>query len=586
MKNGPQFSDETFLEARNLYWTGWTIQQLHELLEIPYGTLDSRKRREGWDKASPIEKAKACLDIRYRQLILKDAKTGADFQEMEALGKQIERMARVEKFQETKKDSDLNPKIKKRNEGKQKKKNAISDEMAVKLLDDFHDSLFGYQKTWYDAKHNRVRNILKSRQIGATWYFAREAFADALETGDNQIFLSASKAQAHIFKAYIIAWVFEVTGVELKGDPIVLPNGAQLIFLSTSSRTAQGYHGHVYMDEYFWIPKFQEFKKVASGMAMHKKWRKTFFSTPSTLNHEAYPFWTGKEYNKGRAKKDQIEVDVSHEALKRGRVCEDGQWRQIVTVIDAAENGCTLFDIDELRLEYSPEDFENLLMCQFVDDAASVFRFEDLARCGIDAMASWSDFNPNARRPFGSRPVWIGYDPSRSQDNASLAVIAPPDVPGGKFRVLEKFSWSNIDFDTQSKKIKQLTKRYNVTKIAIDASGIGQGVFELVKEFFPQAIQIKYSLEVKSRLVLKLIQMVNQRRVQWDVGLKEIPMAFMTIKRTITPKGGQTTFKASRTGATGHADVAWAIMHAFEGEALQSAETEQSGNTQSFMEIC
>ena len=52
----------------------------------------------------------------------------------------------------------------------------------------------------------------KSRQIGATYYFAREAFIDALKTGRNQIFLSASKAQAHIFKTYIQQFAFEHTG--------------------------------------------------------------------------------------------------------------------------------------------------------------------------------------------------------------------------------------------------------------------------------------------------------------------------------------------------------------------------------------
>mgnify|MGYP000213933445 CR=1 FL=1 len=31
----------------------------------------------------------------------------------------------------------------------------------------------------------------------------REALADAIATGRNQIFLSASKAQAHIFKQYL-----------------------------------------------------------------------------------------------------------------------------------------------------------------------------------------------------------------------------------------------------------------------------------------------------------------------------------------------------------------------------------------------
>lgn len=39
--------------------------------------------------------------------------------------------------------------------------------------------------------------------------------------------------------------------VDLKGDPIVLPNGATLYFLGTNARTAQSYHGNLYLDEYF-----------------------------------------------------------------------------------------------------------------------------------------------------------------------------------------------------------------------------------------------------------------------------------------------------------------------------------------------
>ncbi|MGX9524738.1 terminase large subunit domain-containing protein [Alcaligenes nematophilus] len=34
------------------------------------------------------------------------------------------------------------------------------------------------------------------------------------------------------------------------------------------------------MDEFFWIPNFEQSNKVASGMAIHKKWLRTYFSTP------------------------------------------------------------------------------------------------------------------------------------------------------------------------------------------------------------------------------------------------------------------------------------------------------------------
>ncbi|MBD7959133.1 hypothetical protein [Comamonas avium] len=41
----------------------------------------------------------------------KDNKTSGDFKEIDLLGRQIERLARVHKYSETGKESDLNPKI-------------------------------------------------------------------------------------------------------------------------------------------------------------------------------------------------------------------------------------------------------------------------------------------------------------------------------------------------------------------------------------------------------------------------------------------------------------------------------------------
>jgi uncharacterized protein YjcR len=43
----------------------------------------------------------------------------------------------------------------------------------------------------------------KAAKSGLLSYFAREAFIDALISGRNQIFLSASRAQAFQFKIYI-----------------------------------------------------------------------------------------------------------------------------------------------------------------------------------------------------------------------------------------------------------------------------------------------------------------------------------------------------------------------------------------------
>ena len=575
------------LESKLLYWQGHrNISELARRFGVPVKTMHSWKRRDDWDSSPVVQRVETNLDIRLTQLIAKYGKTSGDLLEIESLTKALERMARIRRYDQGGNEADLNPKLKNRNRGKRRKtlKNEIPDESVDLLREAFIDELFGYQKEWLRQKElsRRIRDILKSRQIGATYYFAREAFIDALLTGDNQIFLSASKAQAHVFRQYIIQFALQVAGVELKGDPLVLPNGAHLYFLGTNSRTAQSYHGHLYFDEYFWVQRFQELNKVASGMSMHKKWRKTYCSTPSSITHEAYGFWKGTHINRGRKKDDQIQIDVSHKALANGAFCADRQWRHIVTVEDAVASGCNLFDLDELRMEYSQEEYDNLLMCHFIDDTASIFSLAELQSCMVDAWVDWHDFRPFAPRPIGDRPVWIGYDPSRTTDDASCVVIAPPVVPGGKFRALEKYSWKGMDFTDQAARIENLTRRYNVAYIGIDITGIGYGVGDLVKAFYPAVTLITYNPEVKSRLVLKGKDVISHGRLEYDAGWTDLAHSFLTIRKTLTASGNKVTYEAARSAETGHADLAWAVMHALDNEPLL---VQQNGTSSTIMEI-
>jgi hypothetical protein len=469
----------------------------------------------------------------------------------------------------------LNPKIANRNAGPKKKqeRNVFSEEEIDELNRAFHDSLFEYQKHWFRAgETERIRNILKSRQIGATWYFAREALVDALATGRNQIFLSASKAQAHVFRQYIVQFAYDVCGVEMRGDPMVLPNGATLYFLGTNVRTAQSYHGNLYMDEYFWICKFQEFRKVASGMAMHTHWRQTYFSTPSAMSHDAYPFWTGALFNRGRKKEERVEIDISHAALSPGMHTADGQWKQIVTVEDAVAGGCNLFDLEQLKREYSPDEYGNLLMCLFIDDTASIFPLALLMRAMVDSWEVWDDFRPFFVRPFGDREVWIGYDPSVSGDSAGLVVIAPPMAAGGKFRILERHQFKGMDFQGQADEIRAMLERYHVAYIGIDTTGVGQGVYQLVRQYYPAAESIQYSADKKVAMVLKALDVLNKGRLEFDAGWTDVAQSFMAIRKTMTESGRQVTFKADRSDIASHADLAWAAMHALSHEPLATGE--------------
>ncbi|PIJ42638.1 terminase ATPase subunit family protein [Tatumella sp. OPLPL6] len=573
-------------QALLLYFQGYRIARIAEMLGEKAATVHSWKKRDKWGEYGPLEQMQITTAARYCQLILKPQKEGKDFKEIDLLARQSERHARIGKFNNGGNEADLNPNIASRNRGPRKppEKNAFSEEQFKKLESLFHDSMFGYQRQWWEAGNQfAVRNLLKSRQIGATFFFAREALVDALKTGRNQIFLSASKAQAHVFKQYIIEFAREVD-VELKGDPMTLSNGACLYFLGTNARTAQSYHGNLYLDEYFWIPKFQELQKVASGMALHKQWRETYFSTPSSLTHSAYPFWSGTQFNKGRAKADKIDLDISHNALSRGRLCEDGQWRQIVTVEDAVQGGCNLFDLEQLRQRYSPEDYQNLLMCLFMDDLASVFQLAMLQKCMVDSWEVWEDFEALALRPFGWREVWIGYDPAKGTqngDSAGCVVIAPPAVPGGKFRILERHQWRGMDFKAQAESIRQLTLQYNVTYIGIDSTGVGLGVYENVKMFFPMVKEFVYNPTVKNALVLKAYDTISSGRLEFDASHLDIAQSFMSIRKTTTASGNRPTYEASRSEEASHADLAWATMHALANEPLQG----EAAHTGNIMEI-
>lgn len=562
MLNSPQNIDPR-RQAKFLYWQGWSITAIADNLGERRSTVGSWKRRDKWDNAPTIERIEGAAEHRLVQLLTKPNKTGGDFKEIDLISRQMERYARVRKYLYDGSEVDLSPAIAQRNEKKKAKKNFFTDEQIDMLVEAFEASLFEYQETWYQTKDQRTRMILKSRQIGATWFFAREAFIDALLTGRNQIFISASKAQAHVFKGYILEFVRQTVGIDLRGDPIVLFNDATLYFLGTNFRTAQSYHGNLYIDEFFWIPGFAKLNAVASGMAMHKKWRKTLFSTPSAMSHEAYPLWAGE-----RGKTDDIKMDVSHKALKDGKICSDGIWRQIVTVFDAESGGCDLFDIDELRREYTEDEFDNLLLCQFIDDTKSVFSWNLLQTCMVDSWEVWSDLKPHAAKPFANKEVWLGYDPAATGDCQGLVAIAPPAVPGGKFRVLERLQFRGLDYQQQAEEIRKLTNKYRVTYIGIDVTGMGAAVHELVVKFFPTAKAITYSVEVKTAMVLKMQNVMRNGRFEFDAGSVDLAQSFLSIRKVITPSGRQATYASGRTTAVGHADLAWATMHAIYHEPL------------------
>lgn len=573
--------------AKFLYWSCWRPADIARILDVPEATVSSWKGRDGWDVASTLERMEGVVEARFIALVLKGLKTGQDFKEIDLLGRQAVTFARIRKFEgDGGNTGHLNDKVGNRNAGEKKKpkQNVITLDQVEILRQRHDDEMSGHQRLWHEHRLERHRMILKSRQIGATFYFAREALLHCLDTGNNQIFLSASKSQARVFRGYIVDFVRETIGVELTGEHIIIDRGEgeahpTLYFLGTNSRTAQSYHGDLYFDEFFWVHGFKKLEDVASGMASHKQYRLTYFSTPSSINDEAYPFWTGKAWNEDRPKADRIEIEVSWKALRHGVKCVDGIWRQIVTIEDAAALGFDFFDIPQLRLRKSAAAWANLYMCEFVDDSLSVFPMASLRPCMVEEWDVWKDVDLGKQilgygRPYAGE-VWLSYDPNGdgdNADNAGLVIVAPPEVPGvGKFRIIWKEQLRGSEFVDQARLIKSFCDRYNVTKIDIDLTGIGSAVHQLVKQWFPAARGHRYDPATKTRMVLKTLDVVGRKRLEYPQGWIDLTSALMSIRKTLTTSGRHLTYEAPRTKKSGHGDLAWALFQCLDNEPLEAA---------------
>ena len=571
-------------QARLLYAQGLGVTQIARQLDEKRATVASWKKRDGWVRADIFSDVELAMKARLLSLISLDKKGNGEYKEIDELMRQLERIAKIQKYNDTGNGGDLNPKLRERykSDRKEKVKNLFTEEEIVALEDAFNIMLYPFQQEWIDILNGKKVNgkkkyaparifmMLKSRQIGATYVIAIWALINALRTKKNKIFLSASKAQAYQFIEYIKNFIFEVLGRQIGGDPIVISfednTQVNFYYMGTNALTAQGRHGDVIIDEFFWIRKFKEFRDVASGMASQSQYQQIYLSTPSSVMHEAYKFWTGQDgVNKH-------EIDVSHAALKNPTLCMDGKWRLMVTVRDAMSGGYDKLDIDQLQLEYTSDRFDNLFMCVFLDDSSSYFPLSILSPNMIDSWEVWKDFKPLGSNPY-KKPVWVGYDPSFTGDHPALAVVAPPTRAGQPYRVLERKHLDHMSPLMQAQYIQKICGRYQVEYLGIDTTGAGIAVAEHVKAFYPNYTPINYSIEVKTRMAMRAKELFERRKLQFDAGYIDIVKAFIAIKKQITNGGGRMTFVSKRSAETGHSDVAWAIMHAIDNAPLASTES-------------
>ena len=544
-------------------------------------------KEDAWTQESPLETMQQAVSFRYNALLdMERPLTPQEREECEWLSNEMLKLGKVANVTESGSNGKGRTPGIKNGEGKPKKakKNDVSHLTAEDFRQFREQHLFPHQLDWYNAGQekyldtetgkemlrNVIRFILKSRKIGATWFFAFEAFEDAVLNGNNQAFISATRFQAEVFKGYISAIAKEFFGCELSGNPTVLKNGDKettLYYLSTNHLSAQTVGGCVYFDEVFWTRGFARLYDVASPIASFIEHRITLISTPSAISHEAYPKWTGKEYNDGLPPEQQIHFSTKKKDLKNGRLCEDGIWRQVVTLEDAVERGFNRISVKQMKQRTAPDKYRNFYNCDFVDDANSYFKLSQILALAQDPLEV-DGWKPNTPRPYGNRPTSVGYDPGGKVHFDAAALLSVPTKDTEPFNLLDFRLMRNMPTLDQFGVVKEWMDSYNVIHFEFDTTGPGQDMEKYALREFPNCTPVRYNPAYKTAMVNKMASLVSTGRFCYDAQHREVPLAFMTVYQTTTPQTGQITYASHETQEAGHGDLFWAIGHGVMCEEL------------------
>ena len=234
----------------------------------------------------------------------------------------------------------------------------------------------------------------------------------------------------------------------------------------------------------------------------------------------------------------------------------------MVTLKDACDRGFDLISIKQIKKRTPPNKYDNFYNCKFVDDSDSYFKLSTLLALAEDPLVI-PHYNADNPRPYGNRPVSIGYDPGGKQHFDAAAMVSVPSQITEPFYAMSQHMMRNMPSYEQFNKVKQWMDTHNAIHFEFDVTGPGQDMEKYAEKAFPNCTPVRYNPAYKTAMVNKASNLFANGRFKYDISNKAIPLAFMTIYETQTEKTGQITYASRETAEAGHGDLAWAYMHAF-----------------------
>jgi phage FluMu gp28-like protein len=399
--------------------------------------------------------------------------------------------------------------------------------------------LYEYQKNWV-LDRSRFKIGMFPRQTGKTFTTTLDIVDDCFKAAtlggkSRWVILSRGERQAkeamdegvklHA-KAYKLAfdsydYDFAVGEASYRALEVSLPNGSKITALPANPDTARGFSANVFLDEFaFHADSRKIWQALFPVISAGKKLRIT--STPNGKNNKFYDLMTGKNDQWSR---HQIDI---FEAVRQGLPRDPAELKE------------ALGDDDAWLQEY---------MCEWLDEAGSWLSFDLINSCENEA-AGYPD-------SYQGGKCFIGIDIGRWSD---LWVAWVWEQIGDVLWCREVSCLKRASFAEQDQRLDELIRFYDVQRVAIDKTGIGEKPTEDAQRRYGyyRVEGVQFTSNSKQQLAILGKQGFEDRKVRIPLGDSVLRTDLHKLKKTTTALGN-VRFDADRD-SNGHADRTWAAF--------------------------
>lgn len=391
-------------------------------------------------------------------------------------------------------------------------------------------TLYQFQlKFLADASRWRIAN--KSRQVGMSFTLGIDAISGAFIRDRNQLIVSASKMNAEIVMDYIRQHMdnLGILPTVDKEGYIELPAGRHIRVCSTNWRTARGFNGDVYLDEFAFTIRDDEIWRAMVPSITAVNGRVTVISTPKSRIDKFWKIYTSKSTKWSK-----------HE----------------ITIHDAIRAGFPV-NIEDLRELFDPEEFAQAYECIPLDTAESYIPYTLIEPCLYDPLSDAFTATLHTSQDT-SLPMVYGVDIGRTKDETAIAETTRHE---GITWCLSMQSWQKTAFREQKERLKEILSRPSTQVLAIDKGGIGMNLHEDLSFSYPAKVRgVSFAPAVKERLAKKMRIAFEEKKIR----IPNDPMLIshiLSIKRTANRSS---VFSYSSESSEHHGDKFWALALALD----------------------